>query len=317
MGWLRKKAKQIGRAIKKVGKKLKKGFGKVAKAFGKLGPIGTIAMSFILPGLGGTLTKWLGNFGQGVMKMLPEGMSTFISNVGDEIYKAASGIGKSIGNVFGKITDGIEYGMNKLGSPFNKGDVGSNFRNFVNELSGGRIGEAKFATEPSIAVPETPKVEDVPIDTKLDKMGLKPKKGEESVFDLAKRDDLTAAEALKLSSEAQAFKRVSSLGKFGQGIEAQTQTIKLSKEREDQARRDYFTGYGQKFLDYAGTDTLSAQPVGFVDTNSFATSSDPAGDYMKQVFNFNIPVGQDPLKVAMATNVYGYNFMDALGIREV
>lgn len=333
MGWLRKKAKQIGRAIKKVGKKFKKAFGKVAKAFGKLGPLGTIAMSFILPGLGGALTSWLGNFGQGVMKMLPKGMSTFITDVGSRIFEAASGVGKQIGNVFGKITDGIEYGMNKLGSPFGKGDVGSNFRNFVNELSGGRIGEAEFGTEPSIAVPETPKAskvietpkdtkvdvtsQDVPIDTKLDKMGLKPKKGEESVFDLAKRDDVTAVEALKLSSEAQAFKRVSSLGKFGQDIEAQTQTIKLSKEREDQARRDYFTGYGQKFLDYVGTDTLSAQPVGFVDTNSFATSNDPAGDYMKQVFNFNIPVGQDPLKVAMATNVYGYNFMDALGIREV
>jgi hypothetical protein len=324
MGWLRKKAKQIGRAIKKVGKKLKKGFGKVAKAFGKLGPIGTIAMSFILPGLGSAMSGWLSNFGQGVMKMLPEGMSTFISDVGTEIEKAASGIVDGIGNVFGKITDGIEYGMNKLGSPFGKGDVGSNFRNFVNELSGGRIGEAEFATEPSIAVPETSKAskvdvtsQDVPIDTKLDKMGLKPKKGEESVFDLAKRDDLTAVEALKLSSEAQAFKRVSSLGKFGQGIEAQKQTIKLSKEREDQARRDYFTGYGQKFLDYVGTDTLSAQPVGFVDTNSFATSSDPAGDYMKQVFNFNIPADQDPIKVAMATNAYGYNFMDALGIREV
>jgi len=317
MGWLRKKAKQIGRAIKKVGKKLKKGFGKVAKAFGKLGPIGTIAMSFILPGLGGTLTKWLGNFGQGVMKMLPEGMSTFISNVGDEIYKAASGIGKSIGNVFGKITDGIEYGMNKLGSPFGKGDVGSNFRNFVNELSGGRIGEAEFATEPSIAVPETPKVEDVPVETKLDRMGLKPEKGKESVFDLAKRDDLTAAEALKLSKEARAFKRISSVGKFGQGIEAQDQTIKLSEENQKKATRDYFTNYSQDYLKYVGTDTLSAQPVGFVDTNSFATSSDPAGDYMKQVFNFNIPVGQDPIKVAMATNSYGYNFMDALGIREV
>ena len=324
MGWLRKKAKQIGRGIKKVGKKLKKAFGKVAKAFGKLGPIGTIAMSFILPGLGSTLSGWLGSFGQGVMKMLPKGMSTFITDVGNKIYDVASGIGDKIGNVFGKITDGIEYGMNKLGSTFNKGDVGSNFRNFVNELSGGRIGEAEFATEPSITVSETikaPKVDvtsqDVPIETKLDRMGLKPEKGKESVFDLAKRDDLTAAEALKLSKEARAFKRMSSVGEFGKGIEAQKQTIKLSQERQDQARKDYFTGYGQDYLKYVGADTLSAQPVGFIDTASFITSSDPAGDYMKQVFNFNIPEGQDSMKIAMATNPYGYNFMNALGVREV
>ncbi len=324
MGWLRKKAKQIGRGIKKVGKKFKKAFGKVAKAFGKLGPIGTIAMSFILPGLGSVMSGWLGSFGHGVMKLLPKGMSTFITDVGTQIYKAASGVGEKIGNVFSKITDGIEYGMNKLGSPFGKGDVGSNFRNFVNELSGGRIGEAEFATESSIAVPETiktPKVDvtsqDIPVDTKLERMGLKPEKGKESVFDLAKRKDLTAVEKLKLSKEAQAFKKVSSLGKFGQGIEAQEQTIKLSQERQDQARRDYFKGYGQDYLKYVGADTLSAQPVGFVDTASFTTSSDPAGDYMKQVFNFNIPDGQDSMKVAMATNPYGYNFMDALGVREV
>ena len=187
MGWLRKKAKQIGRAIKKVGKKLKKGFGKVAKAFGKLGPLGTIAMSFILPGVGSAMSGWLGNFGSSVMKMLPEGMSTFIGQVGNTIRSAASGISEGIGKVFGKITDGIEYGMNKLGSPFGKGDVGSNFRNFLNDLSGGKIGEAEFGTKPAIDAPTvptkpkaTPKVdttgEGLTVDEKLDKMGLNLKK---------------------------------------------------------------------------------------------------------------------------------------------
>ena len=326
MGWLRKKAKQIGRAIKKVGKKLKKGFGKVAKAFGKLGPIGTIAMSFILPGLGSAMSGWLGNFGQGVMKMLPEGMSTFISNVGTEIHKVASGIGEGIGKVFGKITDGIEYGMNKLGSPFGKGDVGSNFRNFLNDLSGGRIGEAEFGTEAAIDAPvvsTTPKAskvdttgEGLTVDEKLDRMGLKPKKGEQSILELSKRKDLSVSEKIKLSEEAQAFSRMSSLGKFGQGIEGQEQTIKLSQERQDQARRDYFTDFGQNSLKYMGVDTLSAQPVSFFDTNSFNTSSDPAGNYMKQVYNFEVPTGQDPMKLAMATNTYGYNFMDAIGLSE-
>jgi|TARA_B100000900_G_scaffold415036_1_gene443521 hypothetical protein len=327
MGFLRKKAKQIGKAIKKVGKKLKKGFGKIAKAFGKLGPIGTIAMSFILPGVGSALTNWLGQFGSSVMKMLPEGMSTFISQVGNTIRTAASGIGDGIKNVFGKITDGIEYGMNKLGSPFGKGDVGSNFRNFLNDLSGDRIGKAEFGTKPNMDTPTVPKISDVSkvdttgegltVDEKLDRMGLKPKKGEESIFDLSKRKDLTAAEKIKLSKEAKTFNRVASLNEFGQDIINQEQTIKLSQERQDQARRDYFTDFGQSSLKYMGVDTLSAQPVSFFDTTSFNTSNDPASNYMKQVYNFKVPTGQNPIKLAMATNTYGYNFMDAIGLTEV
>jgi hypothetical protein len=53
MGWLRKKAKQIGKGIKKLGKSIGKGFKKVfgglAKAFGKLGPLGSIAMMIMMP----------------------------------------------------------------------------------------------------------------------------------------------------------------------------------------------------------------------------------------------------------------------------
>jgi hypothetical protein len=326
MGWLRKKAKQIGKGIKKVGKKLKKGFGKVAKAFGKLGPIGTIAMSFILPGLGSAMSGWLGNFGSSVMKMLPEGMSTFIGQVGNTIRNAASGIGEGIGKVFGKITDGIEYGMNKLGSPFGKGDIGSNFRNFLNDLSGGRIGEAEFGTETAIdapTIPTTPKApkvdttgEGLTVNEKLAKMDLKPKKGEESIIDLAKREDLSFSEKVKLSEEARAFRRMSSVGEFGRGIESQEQTIKLSQERQDQARRDYFSDFGQSSLKYMGVDTLSAQPVSFFDTTSFNTSNDPAGNFMKQIYNFEVPTGQDPMKLAMATNTYGYNFYDAIGLSE-
>ena len=63
MGWLRKKAKQIGNVFKKIGKKLKKGLGKIAKAFGKLGPLGSLALSFIIPGVGGQIFNWLKGLG--------------------------------------------------------------------------------------------------------------------------------------------------------------------------------------------------------------------------------------------------------------
>ena len=48
MGFLRKIGKKIKRAFKKIGKKIKRAFGKVAKFFGKLGPLGSIALSFLL-----------------------------------------------------------------------------------------------------------------------------------------------------------------------------------------------------------------------------------------------------------------------------
>ena len=51
MGWLRKKAKQIGKGIKKV-------FKKIGKAIGKLGVVGQIGMMFLMP----YATKALGSF---------------------------------------------------------------------------------------------------------------------------------------------------------------------------------------------------------------------------------------------------------------
>ena len=67
MGFLRKVGKKIKRAFKKIGKKIKRAFGKVAKFFGKLGPLGSIALSFLLPGIGSAISGWFsglpaGNF---------------------------------------------------------------------------------------------------------------------------------------------------------------------------------------------------------------------------------------------------------------
>ena len=56
MGKLRKIGKKIAKGFRKVGRALKKGLGKIGKAFGKLGPLGSLALSFILPGVGTWLT---------------------------------------------------------------------------------------------------------------------------------------------------------------------------------------------------------------------------------------------------------------------
>jgi len=145
MGKLRKIGKKIGRGFKSLGKKLKKGLGKIAKAFGKLGPLGSIALSFILPGVG----SWISG--------LPQG--NFIKVIADGIGNVGNFVKDGIGTVFNKVTDVIEYGMNKVSGvlPGGKGELGTNFRNWVSETTGGFIDPSTKGVE-SITVPGETKI---------------------------------------------------------------------------------------------------------------------------------------------------------------
>jgi hypothetical protein len=60
MKWLRKKVRGIGRGIKKAFRGIGGAFKKVFGVFGKLGPIGSIALMFIMPGIGAAFAKGLG-----------------------------------------------------------------------------------------------------------------------------------------------------------------------------------------------------------------------------------------------------------------
>jgi len=137
MGWLRKKGKQIAGAFRKVGRKLKKGLGKIAKAFGKLGPLGSIALSIMLPGMGG-IAEWLGS----AISKIPGG--NFLVDIGTKIYEGAAGfiggVKDKIGQVFNTVTGAVEGGMNAVSRGFGgKGEIGSSFRNFVSDVTGGFI----------------------------------------------------------------------------------------------------------------------------------------------------------------------------------
>jgi len=140
MGKLRKIGRKIKKGMSSVGKKLKKGLGSIAKAFGKLGPLGSIALSFILPGMGSALSGWLGNmgsFGQAILK------------VGQGIQKGANWVKDGVGRVFNRVTDAIEMGMNKVSSilPGGKGTAGSSFRDWVSETTGGFIDKSTVGVE--------------------------------------------------------------------------------------------------------------------------------------------------------------------------
>lgn len=135
MGKLRKLGKKIGRGIKSLGRKLKSGFGKIAGAFGKLGPLGTIALSIMLPGVGNFLTGMAGT----------GGVTGFIGDIAVKISNAAGAVKNGVGKVFNRVTDAVEGGMNAVSKPFMKPDLtgargaGSAFRDFVSESTGGFI----------------------------------------------------------------------------------------------------------------------------------------------------------------------------------
>mgnify|MGYP003122901321 CR=1 FL=1 len=136
MGKLRKIGKKIGRGIKSIGKKFKKGLGKIAKAFGKLGPIGSIALSFMLPGIG----TWISSVSQG---------SSFLASIAKGLVKAGNFVKNGVGTVFNRVTDAIEYSMNKVSSFVGgEGMAGSNFRNWVSETTGGFVDPSTKGIEP-------------------------------------------------------------------------------------------------------------------------------------------------------------------------
>jgi len=158
MGKLRKIGKKIGRGIKSVGKKFKKGLGKIAKAFGKLGPIGSIALSFMLPGIG----TWISSVAQG---------SSFLAPIAQGLVNAGNFIKDGVGTVFNRVTDAIEYSMNRVSSFVGgEGMAGSNFRNWVSETTGGFV-------EPST---EGIKDMSIPADTKV----LQTPGGKEMTFEV-------------------------------------------------------------------------------------------------------------------------------------
>ena len=149
MGKLRKLGKKIGKGIKSVGKKLKKGFGKIAGAFGKLGPLGSIALSFMLPGIGNFLTGMAGT----------GGVTGFIGNMAVKISNAAGAVKNGIGKVFSRVTDAIEGGMNAVSKPFMEEGArgaGSAFRDFVSKETNGFVDKSTVGLEDKI-IPESSK----------------------------------------------------------------------------------------------------------------------------------------------------------------
>ena len=274
MGFLRKKAKQIAGAFRKVGRKLKKGLGKIAKAFGKLGPLGSIALSVMLPGMGG-IAEWLGQ----TISKIPGG--NFLVDIGTKIYEGAAGfiggVKDKIGQVFNTVTGAVEGGMNAVSRGFGgKGEIGSSFRNFVSDMTNGFV-------EPSSDAKEFTELTDN--DTLFDmeaQTPIKKSKDKLSIIETAKDKDLSFKEKITTSKEYAAYKPIEATRMAGAAInegeaayEAQVNYLKARKS-------DYFKGqadYQLSAVEQQNYAHVGDMPM-FVDYSNFNPNQDPAQQYL-------------------------------------
>jgi len=145
MGFLRKTIKKIGRGIKKIGKKIGKAFKSIlkpfAKVFGKLGPLGSMAMMMVMPGLGQLMAGFGTTMGGAV--------GTAIKFVGNAINYVASAPKK----IFSTITNGLGAGFDALtnastaegGSWFSR--FGEEFTNSWNNRDVNSVFKFDYSTE--------------------------------------------------------------------------------------------------------------------------------------------------------------------------
>ena len=103
---IKKLARGVKKVVKKIGKGIKSAVKKVGKFMGKIGIVGQIAMSFILPGIGGALMKGIGGFlGKGVATMV--GSSNALISGAGKILQAAGNFAKAGHSAFKTVTSGI------------------------------------------------------------------------------------------------------------------------------------------------------------------------------------------------------------------
>jgi len=121
MGLFSKIWKGIKKTFKKIGKGIKKAFMKFGKFMNKIGIVGQIAMSFILPGIGGVLAKTFGNvvgaLSGGALGAVGKAAGWVLGKAGEFAKMAYQGYK----TVTGAITDFIgtagKYVGGKLGIP--------------------------------------------------------------------------------------------------------------------------------------------------------------------------------------------------------
>ena len=171
----KKLGSSIAKGMRKVGRGVKKGFSKITRAFGKLGPIGHLAMFFILPGMGNVLTSWMGQFGSKVMSMLPKGFAKTLGSIGTKIKAGASFITKPLGAVYNTVNKALTAGIDAVTAPFMGGTgAATRFQTFVGDTAN------KFSATPTTETMSTADIAEAQAEAVSKVTGPKVPLGEEA-----------------------------------------------------------------------------------------------------------------------------------------
>ena len=279
MGWLRKKAKQIGNAFKKVGKFLKKGLGKIGKFFGKLGPLGSLALGFMFPG-----------FGQGIFNFIKD-----IPGLGKVFSGVVDFAGKVGNTVYDSVTGAIQGGLDRIGTVFGKENLGQGFKTFVDNVTG--LGETTSVQEEvasgaikggdvSSGVVPTEEAIDVSkgFEITQGKDGkFKITKETNKFFDIRKENpEFSFRESFEMSDEGKAYKKFNLVGKTGNIISQAEENEEYLRQMQEQNEASYFSSQGQALLSSAGVDNFSRSGTGinFLDTSAFNPEMEPNNQYL-------------------------------------
>ena len=119
MGYLRKVGRKIGKGIRKLGRGIK-------NAFGKLGPIGTLALYYMMPTIAHKFTNGLTS----LSKMGNASNANFLMKTAGKLADATHYAAKGIGTVHNGITKAMTTGLDAITGPL---DVGSKLSNFIND----------------------------------------------------------------------------------------------------------------------------------------------------------------------------------------
>ena len=118
--FFKKTFKKMGKIFKPIGKELKKGLKGIGKVFGKLGPIGTLALSLMLPGAG-TVLGSLSNVVSNVAASAPFS-GTIFGPVGKVIQGVAK-VAQAGGKVYSSISEFVGNTVNGLTGGSFKGEM--------------------------------------------------------------------------------------------------------------------------------------------------------------------------------------------------
>lgn len=132
-------AKAVGKVVKGVIKVAKKVVGTFGKVFGKLGPLGSIALGFILPGVGnflaGSSTGWVSAIGKGIQTVTSALKAPF-KIVGKAGADLLGGIGKGLTNAgFETIGGGFSSVSDSLNTFL--GGTGQSVGEYAKDVIGG------------------------------------------------------------------------------------------------------------------------------------------------------------------------------------